>query len=278
MSIPLQQSAGKPTGSGTVTSVDMSVPSFLAVSGNPITTAGTLAVTAATGQTANTVLAAPDGTTGAVSLRALVAADIPNLPASKITSGVLAPARGGVAQSVSTGDLGFLSAGSTEIANAPNALLNNNWSVGTTANVLRVHAFTLQKRCRVTNAIINRGTTTASGKNSVYAIYDSGKNLVFQTPAFDAGTSGILSQAVTSGPFTLDPGTYYFAAAADATTVNSMIFSAVPDINIKALLNQNIVRIGTAANAMASLVMPSTLGTITAGAASLGLPIVFFEP
>ncbi len=38
-------SAAAGVGSGTVTSVDMTVPGFLSVSGNPITTAGTLAVT-----------------------------------------------------------------------------------------------------------------------------------------------------------------------------------------------------------------------------------------
>ncbi len=36
---------GTPAGSGTVTSVDMSVPAFLSVSGNPVTSSGTLAVT-----------------------------------------------------------------------------------------------------------------------------------------------------------------------------------------------------------------------------------------
>lgn len=46
----------------------------------------------------------PDGTTGGFSPRALVAADIPNLPASKITSGQLALARGGTnADSSATG-------------------------------------------------------------------------------------------------------------------------------------------------------------------------------
>lgn len=44
---------------------------------------------------ANRVLASPNGSSGAVSYRALVAADIPNLAASKITSGTLATARGG---------------------------------------------------------------------------------------------------------------------------------------------------------------------------------------
>ena len=42
---------------------------------------------------ANTVLAAPNGSSGAVTLRKLVANDIPNIPASKITSGQLNAAR-----------------------------------------------------------------------------------------------------------------------------------------------------------------------------------------
>lgn len=44
-------------------------------------------------RTANTVLAAPNGSAGAATFRALVAADIPNLAASKITSGTFAAAR-----------------------------------------------------------------------------------------------------------------------------------------------------------------------------------------
>jgi hypothetical protein len=78
-----------------VSSVAMTVPSFLSVSGSPITTSGTLAVTATTGLTANSVLATPDGSTGAVSLRALTANDIPNHSTAKLTSGTLPLARGG---------------------------------------------------------------------------------------------------------------------------------------------------------------------------------------
>lgn len=62
---------------GTVTSVGLSVPSWLSVSGTPVTSSGTLAVTAASGQTANLFLATPDGSTGSVSLRAIAAADVP---------------------------------------------------------------------------------------------------------------------------------------------------------------------------------------------------------
>lgn len=46
-------------------------------------------------QTANTVFAAPNGSAGNPTFRTLVAADIPNLDASKITTGQLAVARGG---------------------------------------------------------------------------------------------------------------------------------------------------------------------------------------
>lgn len=66
-------------GSGTVTSVGLSVPaSFLSVAGSPVTTAGTLAVTL-TNQTANTIFAGPStGAAAAPTFRTMVAADLPN--------------------------------------------------------------------------------------------------------------------------------------------------------------------------------------------------------
>lgn len=82
-----------PSGSGTVTSVDLTVPSWLTVTGNPVTGAGTLAVAPTAGLAANSFIGTPDGTTGAVSLRALAAGDIPNHSAAKITSGNLAKAQ-----------------------------------------------------------------------------------------------------------------------------------------------------------------------------------------
>lgn len=62
---------------GTVTSVAVTVPTEFSVSGSPITSSGTIAITKAT-ETANTVWAGP--TTGAAAqpaFRALVAADLP---------------------------------------------------------------------------------------------------------------------------------------------------------------------------------------------------------
>lgn len=75
-------------GSGTVTQVGLSLPSFITVSGSPVTTFGTLTGTLAT-QTANRIFAGP--TSGGVAqptFRVLVAADIPSLPYVPTYSGL----------------------------------------------------------------------------------------------------------------------------------------------------------------------------------------------
>jgi len=81
-------------GSGTVTSVDMSLPNIFSVTGSPVTTAGTLTAALAS-QNGNLVFASPNGSNGTPTFRALVPADIPDLNASKITAGTLPIARGG---------------------------------------------------------------------------------------------------------------------------------------------------------------------------------------
>lgn len=65
-----------PAGAG-VTSVALTAPSIFSVTGSPVTSAGTLALAFATGQTANLFLATPNGSTGAAALRAIVGADVP---------------------------------------------------------------------------------------------------------------------------------------------------------------------------------------------------------
>lgn len=99
-------------GSGTVTSVAMTVPSFLSVSGSPITSSGTLAVSLAS-QSAFTVLARGSGS-GTPSFQALAASHIPNLAASKITSGALLANVGGTGfSSYAVGDLLYANTTST---------------------------------------------------------------------------------------------------------------------------------------------------------------------
>jgi len=68
-----------PYGTGTVTSVGLSLPSIFNVTGSPVTNSGTLSATLAT-ETANYVFAGPtSGAASAPSFRALVSTDIPAL-------------------------------------------------------------------------------------------------------------------------------------------------------------------------------------------------------
>ncbi len=71
---------GTPSGaSGTVTSVTATVPSYMSISGSPVTTSGTLGFDFGA-QSGNKFLASPsNGSSGALDMRAIVAADIPTL-------------------------------------------------------------------------------------------------------------------------------------------------------------------------------------------------------
>jgi len=107
---------------GTVTSVSLSLPNILTVSGSPVTSSGTLSATLAT-QTANYVWAGP--TTGSASsptFRALVAGDIPTLTASKISDFATTAQGYRLDQfAVPTGSVSFNSQNITNLADPTNA-------------------------------------------------------------------------------------------------------------------------------------------------------------
>jgi hypothetical protein len=63
---------------GTVTSVAITVPSWLTASGSPVTTSGAFTLTPTGGQTADEFLATPCGSTGAVGLRVICSTDLPS--------------------------------------------------------------------------------------------------------------------------------------------------------------------------------------------------------
>ena len=77
---------------GTVISIGMTVPNIMSVSGSPITSTGTLAVTLAT-QTMNTIFAGPSsGANATPTFRALVSADIPSLSYLPLSGGTVSGA------------------------------------------------------------------------------------------------------------------------------------------------------------------------------------------
>ena len=72
--------------SGTVTEVRLSAPSIFSVSGSPVTSSGTLALTLAT-QSANRIWAGPTtGSAAAPTFRALVSDDLPTIPLAKLAT------------------------------------------------------------------------------------------------------------------------------------------------------------------------------------------------
>ena len=106
-------------GVGSVTSVGLTVPSWLTVTGSPVTGSGTLAVTG-TSEAANTFLAAPNGSGGAVSPRTIVAADIATALASPTAIGGTTAAAGNFTTlgATSTVTLGSLTSAGTECVQA----------------------------------------------------------------------------------------------------------------------------------------------------------------
>lgn len=111
---------------GTVTSVGLSLPSIFSVTGSPVTSSGTLTASLAS-QLANLVFASPNGASGAPTFRSLVAGDIPNLDASKITTGTLGVARGGTGATTLTGVvIGSGTSALTAIAGTAGQMLRRN--------------------------------------------------------------------------------------------------------------------------------------------------------
>ena len=121
-------------GGGTVNSVALTAPSdTFAVAGSPVTASGTLALTYAN-QAANLVHASPaSGGAGLPTWRSLVAADIPNLDGSKITSGTVAIARlpvGTAINTVAAGNDNRFHSQNTDVGTNSSSFQLNNLSTG----------------------------------------------------------------------------------------------------------------------------------------------------
>lgn len=168
-------------GSGTVTSVALSLPSIFDVSGSPVTTAGTLTGSLAT-QTTNKVFASPNGTTGTPTFRSLVAADIPTLnqnttgTASNVT-GTVAIANGGTGTTTAAAALTALGA---YPSTNPNGYTNNTGTV-TSVSLSLPSIFTVSGS-PVSSSGTLTGTLASQTANTVWAA----PNGIAGTPSFRA--------------------------------------------------------------------------------------------
>lgn len=178
-------------GTGTVTSVDLSLPLYT-MSGNPITTTGTITGTLSS-QAQNTVFSGPNGSSGTPTFRALVAADIPSLATSKITSGTFAAA--------------FLGSGTAD--NTKFLRGDSTWQAFTSGTVTSVDVVITS----VPELLVSGGAITGAGSftftkanqsaNTVWAGPTSG---AATTPAFRAldplDIPALAASKITSGTFT----------------------------------------------------------------------------
>lgn len=187
-------------GGGTVTSVGLSAPALFSVSGSPVTASGTLALSFAS-QSANTFLAAPNGTAGTPTMRALVYADVSSFVGT--TSSTLAAGNDSRfhTQNTDTGttQVSFqLDSGNTgpRLKNVSGAVAARN--AGDSANADFVAA-----NVTVTGNLTVQGTTTTIESNTLTI----GDNII------------VLNNDVTSGTPTEDGGVQVRRGASTSAAV-----------------------------------------------------------
>jgi hypothetical protein len=174
---------GYTTNTGTVTSVGLALPNIFSVSDSPVTTSGTLTGTLAN-QNANIVFAGPGtGSAAAPTFRALVANDIPNLDAEKITTGTLPISRGGTgATSVTQGGIIYGSStsayASTAVGTAGQVLTSNGtaaptWSTISGTGTVTSVGLAMPTGFTVTNSPVTTTGTLTAALSSGYSLLDS---------------------------------------------------------------------------------------------------------
>lgn len=185
-------------GTGTVTSVGLSMPSIFAVTNSPVTTTGTLTATLNT-QTANTVFAGPTtGVAAAPTFRSLVAADLPTITSlGTVTTGVwnattIALANGGTGATTQAGAANAVLP--TQTGNSGKYLTtdgtNVSWGTvstglagsGTTSYLAKFTAgTTLGNSLLADNGVqVGVGTTTSLTRRMTVASGDNGPQLAIR--------------------------------------------------------------------------------------------------
>lgn len=184
-------------GSGTVTSVALTMPTgVFDISGSPITTNGTFAVTF-DNQSQNTVFAGPSGSSGAPTFRTLVAGDIPNLDAGKITTGTLPVGRGGTGATSLTSNallLGGATIGVLALGSANQIVGINSGATANEYKTIQVGTggtdFSIAHTANTITINLPVATATLPGKVSASAqAFGGRKTFIDGATAIGAGTS-----------------------------------------------------------------------------------------
>lgn len=192
-------------GSG-IGSITWAVPSWMTASPGTISASGTQTFGLATGQTANLFLATPNGSTGAVGLRAIVAADVPTL--NQNTTGTAANLSGTPA--------------------LPNGTTATTQTVGDNTTKIATTAFVLANAGSSAFSSLVGGTNTTAamvvGTGASLAVTGSGTIAATSAPL--SGVSGLGTGVAT---FLGTPSSANLASAVtDETGTGVLVFNASP--------------------------------------------------
>jgi hypothetical protein len=209
-----------PSGAGTVTSVGLTAPAWLTVGGSPVTGAGTLAISG-TSESANLFLASPNGSSGAMTPRAIVLADLPSIPFTSVSGSAsaaqISPNLGAAVSTLcSASTTNFVRGDGTCVAPSGGSVSITSLSP---ALVVAPSPITGTGTVSITNAI-----NSQSGSSYAILATDATKE-VDMTNA--AANNVSLSVATTSGfgsgfAFTLCAGTAQTSLAVTTSTINGL--------------------------------------------------------
>ena len=214
----------------------------------------------------NQVLASPNGSSGNIGLRLLVPADIPNLDASIITSGIFPFTRGGTGQDLTlTGGAHFVLrqnslGGAITVSQLAVADLSDG-STGTGQIVLATGATTTNQTLAGTPSVT--GTLTYTTANpTFFAATGTGSVVLATSPSISgASLTGAASVTGTLTFTTANPA--FFSAQGNGTKVQLSTGTTTTGDVVTFDANGNTVDGGTLLSALAPLASPTFTGTVT---------------
>lgn len=215
-------------GGGAVDSVFGRTGAVVAQAGDYTAALVTNALDLSTSRAANTGLLAPNGVSGPPTFRTLVEADLPQL----------------VGTGISTVPVGASLAARTLA----------------TLNVPRGHTIYLPRRTAINERLAINVSTAVTSQIAVAGLYTESGNLIFQSSAFDLGSTGL--KTYTGSPRILEAGIYRLVVAAD-TTASCLSGSTAIAAIISGLNFVGEPYHFVATNAMSGSTLPATLGALS---------------